>query len=114
MPNLYVFDKDGTLVHTRKDGYVESPEDQVLYEGVREKIDRLRAEGHALAIASNQGGCDWHEVKARSLERATTFMLRHPEDHLFNKIYTVVNIEPSEDGISSVTASATETVWMNE
>ena len=114
MPNLYVFDKDATLVHPRKDGYVESPEDQVLYEGVREKLDRLRAEGHVLAIASNQGGCDWHDVKARSLNVATTFMRRHPEDHLFNKIYTVVNIEPTEDGISSVTASATETVWMNE
>lgn len=52
MPNLYVFDKDGTLVHPRKDGYVESPEDQVLYEGVREKLDRLRSEGHTLAIAA--------------------------------------------------------------
>ena len=64
MPNLYVFDKDGTLVHPRKDGYVESPEDQVLYEGVKAKLDRLRSEGHTLAIASNQGGCDWFDRHA--------------------------------------------------
>jgi len=68
MPSLYVFDKDGTVVHPRNDGYVESPEDQVLYEGVRAKLDRLRAEGHLLAIASNQGGCDIFDCPARLLK----------------------------------------------
>ena len=68
MPNLYVFDKDGTLVHPRKGGYVESPEDQILYEGVREKLDRLRSEGHALVIASNQGGCDIFDCPARLIK----------------------------------------------
>ena len=68
MPNLYVFDKDHTLVHPRKDGYIGHPEDQVLYEGVRDKLDRLRSEGHMLAIASNQGGCDIFDCPARMLK----------------------------------------------
>lgn len=68
MPNLYVFDKDHTLVHPREDGYVTSPEDQILYEGVRAKLDRLRSDGHVLAIASNQGGCDIFDCPARLLK----------------------------------------------
>ena len=68
MPNLYVFDKDHTLVHPRKDGYISSPEDQVLYEGVRAKLDRLRSKGHVLAIASNQGGCDVFDYPVRLLK----------------------------------------------
>ena len=90
MANLYVFDKDGTLVHPKKDGYVESPEDQVLYEGVRDKLDRLRSEGHVLAIASNQGGCDWHEVKVDRLVIGSKF---RPTTHSEN--FTVTSIEPS-------------------
>jgi len=113
MPNLYVFDKDDTLVHPRKDGHVGRPEDQILYDGVRAKLDRLRSEGHVLAIASNQGGCDYHEVGAERLAVGNFFMRRHSEDHLFNKIYKVMRIRPNEGG-TSVLASTTETVWMNE
>ncbi len=56
---LYIFDKDGTLVqfvHT-KIGIprcATKPEEQVLIQGVFEKVQKLRAAGHLIAIASNQ------------------------------------------------------------
>ena len=99
MPNLYVFDKDGTLVHPRKDGYVESPEDQILYEGVRDELDRLRSEGHVLAIASNQGGCDWHEVKVRSLNVGLYFRINHLRGYPHEKVHRVLRVEGVTDGI---------------
>ncbi len=57
--SLYIFDKDGTLVKKRplREGIVRTPtcpEEQVLIEGVFEKLAALRAEGHVLAMASNQ------------------------------------------------------------
>ena len=64
--SLYIFDKDDTLVGkvpvvpkvpvVRKmiRRSATKPEDQKLLPGVREKLDQLRAEGHALAIATNQ------------------------------------------------------------
>lgn len=53
---LYIFDKDGTLVEEINGRPPNKPEEQVLKAGVREKIRTLRAEGHKIAIASNQGG----------------------------------------------------------
>lgn len=56
---LYIFDKDGTLVRFER-RFLRAPtptlkvEDQVLLPGVFEKLAQLRAEGHHIAIASNQ------------------------------------------------------------
>lgn len=64
--SLYIFDKDDTLIGkvpvvpkvplvrkvVRRSAV--KPEDQKLLPGVREKLDQLRAEGHILAIATNQ------------------------------------------------------------
>lgn len=53
---LYIFDKDNTLVYGYPGRPANSVEEQHLLPNVELKCARLRAEGHALAIASNQGG----------------------------------------------------------
>lgn len=54
---LYIFDKDGTLVRRRgilgRRRPPRKPGDQHVRRGVRERLAELRAEGAALAIASN-------------------------------------------------------------
>ena len=62
-----------------------------MYEGVRDKLDRLRSEGHVLAIASNQGGCDYHEVGAESLNVGDQFKGKHPFDD--DEVQVVEGIE---------------------
>lgn len=55
--SLYIFDKDGTLIRLKLKHLqqpVIRPEEQVLIEGVFEKLASLRAAGHKIAIASNQ------------------------------------------------------------
>lgn len=58
---FFIFDKDGCLCPgvVEKNGKSHCPntlEQQEYFPGVRETCDELRAEGHVLAIASNQGG----------------------------------------------------------
>ena len=58
--SLYIFDKDGTLLeHTRNQLGVKRtplrPEEQVLRPAVFERLAALRADGHSIALASNQG-----------------------------------------------------------
>ena len=58
--SLYIFDKDGTLLqHVRSQvGAKRSPlrpEEQVLRPVVFERLAALRADGHAIGLASNQG-----------------------------------------------------------
>lgn len=60
-PRLYIFDKDGTLAKSvvEKNGKSHAPnrlEDQAYFEDVRLKCAELKAAGHTLAVASNQGG----------------------------------------------------------
>jgi D-glycero-D-manno-heptose 1,7-bisphosphate phosphatase len=56
---LLIFDKDGTLIAPISPGvFVRNPQDQRLFPGVAEKIERYRVQGWGMAIASNQGGCD--------------------------------------------------------
>ena len=115
MPNLYVFDKDGTLVHPRKDGYVESPEDQILYEGVREKLDRLRSEGHALVIASNQGGCDFTAIPCYCLKPGHLFKLCPPGfGYDFDMIFKVLSTTIKDDLIDIETENATFTTFKKD
>jgi D-glycero-D-manno-heptose 1,7-bisphosphate phosphatase len=58
--SLYIFDKDGTLLqHLRNKAGLKRtpvrPEEQVLRPMVFERLAALRAEGHKIALASNQG-----------------------------------------------------------
>ena len=52
MPKLIIFDSDGTLTPLR--GSATGPFSFELLPGVVEKCAELRAQGHVLAIASNQ------------------------------------------------------------
>lgn len=53
---IFVFDMDGTLTYQDPDNWTRFPYQQALMPGVEEACTRLRAEGHTLAVASNQGG----------------------------------------------------------
>ena len=54
---LYIFDKDGTICRSKSGKkFINSVEDQELIPGVLDKINQLKADGHKIAIASNQGG----------------------------------------------------------
>lgn len=54
---LYIFDKDGTLVEQiNGERPPNSLAEQKVIPGVVEKCQALIAEGHLLAVASNQGG----------------------------------------------------------
>lgn len=60
-PGLIIFDKDGTLCKSvmGKNGKSHAPnrlEEQTYFEDVKPMCDALRAQGHTLAVASNQGG----------------------------------------------------------
>lgn len=54
--SLYIFDKDLTLVGSTTGRTADTLEDQFFLPNVLEVCTRLRADGHVLAIASNQGG----------------------------------------------------------
>lgn len=53
---LIIFDKDSTLVESIDDRPANRLEEHRLLPGVLEKCRQLKAEGHILGIASNQGG----------------------------------------------------------
>lgn len=54
---LYIFDKDGTICRSKSGAkFINSADDQELIPNVAERCAELRADGHALAVASNQGG----------------------------------------------------------
>lgn len=57
--SLYIFDKDKTLVGPLEGPPANTIAEQKLLPGVAEKCAKLRAQGHTLAIASNQGGVAW-------------------------------------------------------
>jgi D-glycero-D-manno-heptose 1,7-bisphosphate phosphatase len=57
--SLFIFDMDGTLVYrgpNDPEGWVRFPEQQTPMPLVVETCEALRAAGHTLAVASNQGG----------------------------------------------------------
>lgn len=67
---LFIFDKDGTIIASYDNRPANTIEEQKLLPGVIEKCSQLRADGHTLAIASNQGGVAWGfitEVEAEAL-----------------------------------------------
>lgn len=78
---LAVLDKDGTLTQPISGArFPQNPQDQGLMPGVRGAIDRLRADGWSLAIASNQGGCDWFEVSAITLRVGQRFQIMDSDE----------------------------------
>ncbi len=58
---LYIFDKDWTICQPKEAGerFINSTEQQILMPRVAEKCAKLQQQGHALAVASNQGGVAW-------------------------------------------------------
>lgn len=56
---LYIFDKDNTLIGSYDGRPANTIAEQHLLPGVAEKCAELRAQGHKLAVASNQGGVAW-------------------------------------------------------
>jgi D-glycero-D-manno-heptose 1,7-bisphosphate phosphatase len=56
---LYIFDKDGTIIASHGNRPANTIEEQRLLPGVTRKCAKLRAQGHTLAVASNQGGVAW-------------------------------------------------------
>jgi len=56
---LYIFDKDKTIVGGPNGRPANTPDEQHPLPGVIETIATLRAAGHQIAIASNQGGVAW-------------------------------------------------------
>lgn len=56
---LYIFDKDGTLVSGLGNRPANTPDEQQPLPGVVAKLSELRAAGHKIAVASNQGGVAW-------------------------------------------------------
>lgn len=69
---LVILDKDGTLVKPKSGGtFVQSPDDQELLPGVAERIAELKASGHTIVVASNQGGI---AAKHKTLEATVAEM----------------------------------------
>ena len=66
---LKIFDKDWTICQSA-DGskYINAPGNQVLMPGVAEKCAALRAAGHTLAVASNQGGVAYKKMTYQQAE----------------------------------------------
>ena len=56
---LYIFDKDGTIIASHGNRPANTIEEQRLLPGVARKCQELKAQGHTLAVASNQGGVAW-------------------------------------------------------
>ncbi|HZQ10246.1 MAG TPA: HAD-IIIA family hydrolase [Anaerolineae bacterium] len=71
--SLYIFDQGGTLIQPIRPLFglpkpPTTPEEQVLYPGVWEKIGELRAAGHAIAIATNQEMVAWGKITLQQAE----------------------------------------------
>lgn len=56
---LYIFDKDDTLIGSPGNRPANTTAEQKPLPGVVARLAELRAQGHSLAIATNQGGVAW-------------------------------------------------------
>ena len=65
---LIIFDKDGTLIASLGKRPANTPAEQHPLPGVVERLAALRAAGHTLAIASNQGGVAWSFLSEREAQ----------------------------------------------
>jgi D-glycero-D-manno-heptose 1,7-bisphosphate phosphatase len=88
---LYVFDKDGCLcksVIEPRTGKSHAPnrlEDQDYFEDVRAVCEILRAAGHTLAVASNQGGVAFGIFSAEEAE----LLVKSAAEYIGAKAYRV-------------------------
>lgn len=70
---LYIFDKDGTLVGSSVAGRPPNTlSEQEVLPNVVETLAKLRAAGHTLSIATNQGGVAWGFIS-----KTTAYRLAH-------------------------------------
>lgn len=79
---LYIFDKDGTLCESvvGKNGKSHAPnrlEEQTYYADVDARCAALRASGHVLAVASNQGGVAFGIFPAHEAEQLVSAAAEH-------------------------------------
>lgn len=66
---LYIFDKDWTICYPKDGGkFINKVEQQVLMPGIAEACAYLKAEGHKLAVASNQGGVAYGIMSAEEAQ----------------------------------------------
>lgn len=95
-PHLFIFDKDGCLVRSvvePKSGKSHAPnrlDDQQYFDDVKPTCERLLAEGHTLAIASNQGGVAFGIFTAD----VATELVKAAADHIGAKAYQVSFFHP--------------------
>ncbi len=89
---LYIFDKDGTLVHSING---ERPpnklDEQKPIDGVLEVCKALIADGHLLAVASNQGGVAFGHITALEAHA----MVKQITDYIGATTYAVCVTHPN-------------------
>lgn len=98
---LYIFDKDSTVVKpVGPNGNLPAskPSEQVLYDGVAEKCDQLRKDGHVLALASNQGGVAFKLV---SRENAIG-MMKDAADKIGASLFALCSVHPKGELLGAV------------
>ena len=60
MAKLYLLDKDGTLTETLSGNVCANKrDDQIILPNVKERLQKLKDEGHHMGVISNQGGVSW-------------------------------------------------------
>lgn len=106
---LLLFDIDGTLIRSFLEGGADAePDDYDVVEvlpGRRERLDALRAEGHHLALVTNQGGVAFgyqsvEQVVAKmaAVLAACGWATRHPSPSLPTGYAMCCAPESSDDG----------------
>lgn len=95
-PKLYIFDKDGCLVRgvVEKNGRSHAPntlESQSFFEDVARICEALRAAGHTLTVASNQGGVAFGIMTPDMAE----LLVKDAADYIGAKAYRVCFYHPN-------------------
>lgn len=94
--SLFIFDKDGTICRSvvdPKTGKSHAPnrlEEQEYWEDVLPVIDRLKKEGHTIAMCSNQGGVAFGIFTAD----VATELVKAAADYIGGKAYQVSFYHP--------------------
>lgn len=72
MSKLIIFDKDSTLACSKSGAkFINRPDDQILIPGTAEMLDRLKADGSTIVVASNQGGVAMgHKTMSNAIDEA--------------------------------------------
>lgn len=71
---LIIFDKDSTLVASIEGRPANTIEEHSLLPGVLEKCQQLKADGHVLAVASNQGGVAFGYVTYKQMQTVMLYV----------------------------------------